>query len=46
MIIITLKISKGLVRILRLKLSKKIGGNNYIENIQKDWWEYLVQKIQ
>ena len=30
--------------IIRLKLSKKIGGNNYIENIQRDQWEYLDQK--
>ena len=21
-----------------------IGGNNYIENIQRDWWDYLDKK--
>ena len=30
--------------IITSKIFKKIGGNNYIENIQKDWWEYLDQK--
>ena len=29
---------------IRSKIFKKIGGNNYIENIQKDRWEYLDQK--
>ena len=46
MIIITSKIFKTSVGILRLKLSKKIGGNNYIKNIQRDRWEYLDKKIQ
>ena len=32
--------------IIKSKIFKKIGRNNYIENIQKDWWEYLDQKIQ
>ena len=26
------------------KYSKNIDDNNYIENIQRDWWEYLDQK--
>ena len=46
MILITSKIfKKGSVGIIKSKISKKIGGNNYIENIQKDRWEYRDQKI-
>ena len=30
--------------IITSKISKKICGNNYIENIQRDRWEYLYQK--
>ena len=30
--------------IITSKISKKIGGNNYIENIQRDRWEYLDRK--
>ena len=30
--------------IITSKIFKKIGGNNYIENIQKDWWECLDKK--
>ena len=30
--------------IITSKIFKKIGGNNYIENIQRDRWEYLDQK--
>ena len=30
--------------IITSKIFKKIGGNNYIENIQKDRWEYLDRK--
>ena len=30
--------------IITSKISKKIGGNNYIENIQSDRWEYLDRK--
>ena len=26
------------------KIFKKIDGNNYIKNIQRDWWEYLDKK--
>ena len=26
------------------RIFKKIGGNNYIKNIQRDWWEYVDQK--
>ena len=33
MIIITSKYLKGSVGIITSKISKKIGGNNYIENI-------------
>ena len=46
MILITSKIfKKESVGIIKSKISKKIGGNNYIENIQKDRWEYRDQKI-
>ena len=46
MILVTSKIfKKGSVGIIKSKISKKIGGNNYIENIQKDRWEYRDQKI-
>ena len=41
MTLITSKISMILIT---SKISKKIGGNNYIENIQRDRWEYLDQK--
>ena len=30
--------------IITSKIFRKIGGNNYIENIQRDWEEYLDQK--
>ena len=30
--------------IITSKIFKKIGGNNYIKNIQRDRWEYLDQK--
>ena len=30
--------------IITSKIFKKTGGNNYIKNIQRDWWEYLDQK--
>ena len=30
--------------IITSKKFKKIGGNNCIKNIQRDWWEYLDQK--
>ena len=30
--------------IITSKISKKIGGNNYIENIQRNRWEYLDRK--
>ena len=30
--------------IITSKISKKIGGINYIENIQRDRWEYLDRK--
>ena len=26
------------------KIFKNINDNNYIENIQRDWWEYLDKK--
>ena len=46
MILVTSKIfKKGSVGIIKSKISKKIGGNNYIENIQKGRWEYRDQKI-
>ena len=31
--------------IITLKIFKKIDDDNYIENIQRDRWEYLDQKI-
>ena len=30
--------------LITLKIFKVIGGNNYIENVQKDRWEYLDRK--
>ena len=30
--------------IITSKIFKMIGGNNYIENIQRDWWDYLDKK--
>ena len=33
-----------MVIIITSKISKRIGGNNQIENIQRDRWEYLDQK--
>ena len=31
--------------IITLKIFKKIDDDNYIENIKRDRWEYLDQKI-
>ena len=31
--------TKILMMIMTSKIFKGIGGNNYIENIQRDWWE-------
>ena len=31
--------------IITLKIFKKIDDDNYIENIRRDQWEYLDQKI-
>ena len=47
MIIITLKkyLKRSMMIIITLKIFKKIDDDNYIENIQRDRWEYLDQKI-
>ena len=34
-----------MIIIITSKIPKKIGGNNYIENIKRDRWEYLGRKI-
>ena len=38
------KYLKRLMILITLKIFKVIGGNNYIENVQKDRWEYLDRK--
>ena len=38
-------LKRSMMIVITLKIFKKIHDDNYIENIQRDRWEYLDQKI-
>ena len=37
-------LKRSMMIIITLKIFKKFNDDNYIKNIQRDWWEYLDQK--